>query len=391
MEIGFNKPYQTGKETYYISDAIKRQHISGNGYYTGLCHRFFEHRYGYLKVLLTNSCTDALEMAAILLNIQPGDEIIVPSYTFTSSANAFILRGAKIVFTDSGDSNPNMNIELIKPLVNSRTKAIVAVHYGGVACDMDELMALAKKHNIFVIEDAAQAIDACYKGRPLGSIGHLGCISFHESKNITCGEGGLLIVNDERFIRRSEIIWEKGTNRAAFSRGEVSKYEWKDLGSSFLTSELNAAFLFAQLEDMDIIQSKRRATWNEYYDKLRELDGDYLPVIPWYSSNNGHSFYLVCKSAKEKKQLQSYLSENGIQAIGHYVPLHRSSYFKKLHDGRLLHNTYKFGTCLIRLPIFYSITPEEKEYIIEHVKCFFHLVRKPVTHSRDSMLVVVRA
>jgi dTDP-4-amino-4,6-dideoxygalactose transaminase len=391
MKIGFNKPYQTGNESYYISDAIKRQHISGNGYYTGLCHRFFEQRFGYLKVLLTNSCTDALEMAAILLNIQKGDEVIVPSYTFTSSANAFILRGAKIVFADSESSHPNMDVAKLKPLINSKTKVIVAVHYGGIACDMDELMALAKKHNIFVVEDAAQAIDASYKGKPLGGIGHLGCMSFHESKNITCGEGGLLIINDKRFVRRAEIIWEKGTNRAAFSRGEVSKYEWKDVGSSFLASELNAAFLYAQLEQLDALQNKRRSIWNEYYERLSELGKDYLPVIPWYASNNWHSFYLVCKSAKEKKNLQTYLNENGIQAIGHYVPLHRSSYFKKLHDKRLLNNTIKFAGCLLRLPIFYSISSVEREYIIEHIKRFFHLIKEPVTKRGNSMLVVVRA
>ena len=391
MKIGFNKPYNTGNESYYISDAIKRQHISGNGYYTGLCHRFFQQRFGYSKVLLTNSCTDALEMAAILLHIEPGDEVIVPSYTFTSSANAFILRGAKIVFADSECSHPNIDISKLKPLINSRTKVIVAVHYGGIACDMDELMAIAKKHNIFVVEDAAQAIDACYKGKPLGSIGHLGCISFHESKNITCGEGGLLIINDKRFIKRAEIIWEKGTNRAAFSRGEVSKYEWMDLGSSFLASELNAAFLYAQLGQLDILQSKRRSIWNEYYEKLSELGKDYLPFVPWYSSNNGHSFYLVCKNAKEKENLQSYLNENGIQAIGHYVPLHRSPYFRKLHDGRLLNNTNKFGSCLLRLPVFYTISSEEREYIIEHVKRFFNLIQEPINRRENSMLVVVRA
>jgi len=299
MKIGFNKPYHTGNESYYISDAIKRQHISGNGYYTGLCHHFFQQRFGYLKVLLTNSGTDALEMAAILLNIQQGDEVIVPSYTFTSCANAFMLRGAKIIFADSECSHPNIDIAKLKPLINSKTKVIVAVHYGGLACDMDELMALAKKYNIFVVEDAAQAIDACYKGKPLGSIGHLGCMSFHETKNITCGEGGLLIINDKRFVRRAEIIWEKGTNRAAFSRGEVSKYEWKDVGSSFLASELSAAFLYAQLEQLDALQSKRRSVWNEYYESLTELGKGYLPVNPWYSSNNGHSFYLVFKQCHQ--------------------------------------------------------------------------------------------
>ncbi len=393
MKIGFNKPYPAGKEVDYIADAVKREHISGNGFYTKACHRFFEDTYKFKKVLLTSSCTDALEMAAILLNIESGDEIIMPSFTFTSCANAFILRGAKIIFADSQPHHPNMDVASLRQLITPKTRAILAVHYAGIACDMDKLMELAREYNLFVIEDAAQAIDSFYKGRPLGGIGHLGCISFHESKNITCGEGGLLIINDERFIARAEIIWEKGTNRAAFFRGEINKYSWVDIGSSFLASELNAAFLCAQLERLKDIQERRKQSWAYYYNGLADLDTVSLPYIPDYSSNNAHCFYLICENPDQKKALENWLKIHDIQAIGHYVPLHSSSFFLDKHDGRQLPNTEKFASCLIRLPIFYELSPIEQQVIIKYVKDFFetrilHLKQQAVPLINDTARII---
>ncbi len=370
MEIGYNKPYPAGNEIIYIADAVKKQHISGNGYYTKACHRFFEETYQFKKVLLTSSCTDALEMAAILLDIQPGDEIIMPSYTFSSCPNAFILRGARIVFADSLPDHPNMDISSIRSLITPKTRAILAVHYGGTACDMDALMELALEYNLFVIEDAAQAIDSFYKGRPLGGIGHLGCMSFHESKNITCGEGGLLIINDERFAARAEVIWEKGTSRAAFFRGEISRYTWTDIGSSFLPSELNAAFLYAQLERLKDIQDRRLRAWIYYNNALSDLDELQPPMLPGYSTNNAHCFYLICRSGEEKTALESWLKIRGIQALGHYLPLHTSDFFVEKHDGRILPNTDKYADCLIRLPLFYELTPIEQQLIIKSIKDF---------------------
>ena len=274
LSIPFNKPFFTGKETVYIQDAVSSGKISGNGYYTQLCHDFFEKKYSFNKVLLTSSCTDALEMAAILIDIKPGDEVIVPSYTFVSTANAFVLRGAKIIFADSREDHPGLDEDKIEELITPKTKAIVPVHYAGVACDMDKIMAIAGKYNLFVVEDAAQAIDSYYTGkdgvrRPLGSIGHLAAFSFHETKNIISGEGGMLVVNDDQFSKRAEIIWEKGTNRSAFFKGEVDKYGWVDIGSSFLPSDITAAFLWAQLEYLDEIQDKRKVIWNTYYEGLK--------------------------------------------------------------------------------------------------------------------------
>lgn len=266
--IPFNKPYLTGYETLYIEDAVKSGKISGNGLYTSKCHEYFENRYGFNKCLLTTSCTDALEMAAILCDIHFGDEVIIPSYTFVSSANAFVLRGAKIVFADSRKDHPCIDESKLEELITDKTKVIVVVHYAGIACNMDVIMQIANRYNILVVEDAAHAIDAFYKGKPLGSIGHLGCFSFHETKNIIAGEGGMLIINDKRFNTRAEIIWEKGTNRAAFWRGEVNKYGWVDIGSSFLPSEVIAAFLYAQLENLDKIQKKRKEIWQYYYTEL---------------------------------------------------------------------------------------------------------------------------
>ncbi len=361
--IPFNKPYLTGKETKYIEDAVRTGKISGNGKYTKMCQEFFEEKWGFKKCLLTTSCTDALEMCAILLDIKQGDEVIVPSYTFVSTALAFVREGAKIVFADSMENHPNIDAEEIEALITEKTKAIVCVHYAGVACDMDKIMALADKYGLFVVEDAAQAIDSYYTDksgvkRALGTIGHLSAFSFHETKNIISGEGGMLGVNDERFIKRSEIIWEKGTNRAEFFRGETNKYGWKDVGSSFLPSEIIAAFLWAQLENLDDIQSRRKELWDNYYNSLSgiaEGKGFDLPVIPAYATNNAHMFYLVCKSLNQRQDLIGNFKNKGILAVFHYLSLHKSDYYKTKHDGRELKNCDKFADCLVRLPLFYEL------------------------------------
>ncbi|HWY37016.1 MAG TPA: dTDP-4-amino-4,6-dideoxygalactose transaminase, partial [Bacteroidia bacterium] len=348
--ITFNKPYFTGKETDYIFEAVQSMKISGDGMFTHKCHDFFEKKYGFKKVLLTTSCTDALEMAAILLDIKEGDEIITPSFTFVSTVNAFILRGAKIIFADSYADEPNIDVSKIESLITPRTKAIVPVHYAGAACEMDKIMELAQKHNLFVVEDAAQAIDSFYTGsdgvkKPLGSIGHMAAFSFHETKNIMAGEGGMLVINDDRFIKRAEIIREKGTNRSAFFRGEIDKYGWVDIGSSFLPSDIIAAFLFAQLESLDKIQAKRKDTWNSYHTGLQPLEKAgklKLPEIPSYATNNAHMFYLVCKNLDERTKLIAHLKKNGIAAVFHYLSLHRSPFYHAKHDGRDLSNTDRY-------------------------------------------------
>lgn len=374
--IDFNRPHLTGKETHYIYQAVADGKLSGNGVFTKKCQKFFEERYGFKKCLLTTSCTDALEMAAILCDIQPGDEVIVPSYTFVSSALAFVRAGAKIVFADSMAENPNINAEKIESLITPRTKAIVPVHYAGVACDMDRIMEIAEKHNLIVVEDAAQAIDSYYKGRPLGSIGHLSAFSFHETKNIIAGEGGMLCINDERFIRRAEIIWEKGTNRAEFFRGEVNKYGWVDTGSSFLPSEVVAAFLWAQLEHIDDIQSRRKHLWELYYKSLSPLTSNLspklaLPVLPDYATNNAHMFYLVCKTLEQRTALIKHLKDNGIQAVFHYLSLHSSPYYMDKHDGRELPECDRYADCLVRLPMFYDLKDEQVIDICNTINAFF--------------------
>lgn len=373
MNIPFNKPHLTGKEAHYMYQAVAEGKLSGNGAFTKKCQQFFEERYGFRKCLLTTSCTDALEMAAILCDIQPGDEVIVPSYTFVSSALAFVRAGAKIVFADSMKENPNIDAEKIEALITPRTKAIVPVHYAGVACDMDRIMDIANKHNLIVVEDAAQAIDSYYKGRPLGSIGHMSAFSFHETKNIIAGEGGMLCINDERFIRRAEIIWEKGTNRAEFFRGEVNKYGWVDTGSSFLPSEVIAAFLWAQLEHLDEIQSRRKHLWELYYSCLSPIANCPSPKfalanIPDYATNNAHMFYLVCNSLEERTALIKHLKENGILAVFHYLSLHSSPYYTDKHDGRELLECDRYADCLVRLPMYYDLEDEEVLEICEIIK-----------------------
>lgn len=369
--IPFNKPCLTGKEAHYMYQAVYTGKLSGNGVFTKKCQQFFEDRYGFKKAIMTTSGTDALEMAAMLCDVKPGDEVIVPSYTFVSSALAFVRQGAKIVFADSCKDNPNIDADLIEGLITDRTKVIVPVHYAGVACDMDRIMDIANRHNLLVVEDAAQAIDSYFKGKPLGGIGHFGCFSFHETKNITAGgEGGLLCVNDDRFIRRAEIIWEKGTNRAEFFRGEVNKYGWVDTGSSFLPSEIVAAFLWAQLENLDMIQDKRKLLWSEYYKLLKPLAEQgrfHLPDVPDYATNNGHMFYLVCNSFEERTALIAKLKAAGIGAVFHYLSLHSSPYYQDKHDGRDLPNCDHFADCLVRLPMFYELSIEEVDQICRFI------------------------
>lgn len=375
--IPFNKPFLTGKETHYIYSAVETGTLSGNGDFTKKCQRFFENKYGFKKALLTTSCTDALEMAAILCDLQPGDEVIVPSYTFVSTALAFVRVGARIVFADSMCRNPNIDAEQIEALITPRTKVIVPVHYAGAACDMDRIMEIAEKHHLLVVEDAAQAIDSYYKGRPLGSIGHLAAFSFHETKNIISGEGGLLAINDERFIRRAEIIWEKGTNRAEFYRGVVNKYGWVDTGSSFLPSEVIAAFLWAQLENLDVIQSKRKALWETYYKLLTPLtEKGYfsLPDIPDYATNNAHMFYLVFLDLERRSAFIQYLKEHDIQAVFHYLSLHQSQYYKsQCTDIPSLPECERYADCLVRLPLFYDLTDEQQAYIISIINTYYGL------------------
>ncbi|UPT72122.1 MAG: dTDP-4-amino-4,6-dideoxygalactose transaminase [Flavobacterium sp. JAD_PAG50586_2] len=361
--IPFNKPYFTGKEIKYIEEAIKTGKISGNNTFTKKCQLFFESNYGIKKALLTTSCTDALEMAAILINIKEGDEVIMPSYTFVSTANAFVLRGAKIVFADSKKDHPNIDETKIEALITSKTKAIVPVHYAGVACEMDTILEISKKYNLYVIEDAAQAIDSYYTAKDgitkaLGSIGHLATFSFHETKNIISGEGGLLAINDEQFIERAEIIWEKGTNRASFFRGEVNKYGWTDVGSSFLPSEMISAFLWAQLENLEQIQKVRKSHWNNYEIKLKKWAYEnkiQLPQVPNYATNNAHMFYLVCQSLEQRTHLLEYLKQNQISATFHYISLHKSPFYLSKYEGNELPEADKFTDTLVRLPLFYEL------------------------------------
>lgn len=378
--IPFNKPYLTGKEAHYMYQAVFSGKISGNGIFTQKCQKFFETRYGFKKCLLTTSCTDALEMAAILCNVQLGDEVIVPSYTFVSSALAFVRQGAKIVFADSCTNNPNIDADKIEALITPKTKVIVPVHYAGVACDMDKIMAIANRYNLLVVEDAAQAIDSYYKGKPLGSIGHLGCFSFHETKNIISGEGGMLAINDDRFIRRSEIIWEKGTNRSEFFRGEVNKYGWVDAGSSFLPSEIISAFLYAQLENLMMIQDRRKAIWGGYYDRLANLGEQgtiALPNIPSSGTNNAHMFYLVCNSLDERSALIKYLKKHDILSVFHYLSLHKSDYYtKKYSEIPHLPNCDRYAECLLRLPMYYELMDEQVENICSLINSFFQNIRR---------------
>lgn len=369
--IPFNKPYLTGKEAHYLYQAVYSGHISGNGNYTKRCQAFFEEKWGFKKTLLTTSCTDALEMCALLLDIDQNDEVIVPSYTFVSSALAFERQGAQIVFADSRNDHPGIDENKIEALITPKTKAIVVVHYAGVAVDMDIIMEIAKKHNIYVIEDTAQAIDSYYKGKPLGSIGHFGTFSFHETKNIQCGEGGLLAINDESFINRAEIIWEKGTNRAEFFRGEANKYGWKDTGSSFLPSELNASFLYAQLENLEDIQNKRKEIWQAYYNNLKPLEEKdllKLPIVPEYATNNGHMFYIILKDVAQRSSFIKYMADKNVKCVFHYLSLHQSDYYLNNNELQHLERSDYYSDCLVRLPLFYELNNSR---IFKMIKSFF--------------------
>jgi len=378
-KIVFNKPFISGNEYKYIHQAVSSGKLSGNGFFTKLCHEYIEERFNFVKVFLTTSCTDALEMAALLSGISPGDEVIIPSFTFVSTALAFTRQGANVVFWDSRHDHPGADEELLDSLVTSKTKAIVPVHYAGVSCDMDAIMAISKKYNLVVIEDAAQAIDSYYLGRPVGGVGHLGAYSFHDTKNIISGEGGLLIVNQEEYVKRAEIIWEKGTDRSKFFRGEVDKYSWVDTGSSFLASEITAAFLLAQLENIERIQKQRIHIWEMYYTGLYELEEEgllKLPQIPAYSTNNAHMFYVICRTEQERDDLIGELKREGILAVFHYSSLHASKYGKQFLKGtETIKYSNIYSTRLLRLPMYYELQDNEIEYVISRIKRFFKQCR----------------
>jgi dTDP-4-amino-4,6-dideoxygalactose transaminase len=371
--IPFNKPYLTGKEMHYIYQAVYSGKISGNGIYTQKCQKFFEEHYHFKKTLMTTSCTDALEMAAMLANIQSGDEVIIPSYTFVSTALAFVRQGAKIIFADSNAQNPNIDVQHIQELITPKTKVIVPVHYAGIACDMDPITELAKRYDLLIIEDAAQAIDSFYKGIPLGSIGDMAAFSFHETKNINSGEGGMLAINNERLMNRAEIIWEKGTNRSEFFRGEVDKYGWVDIGSSFLPSEIIAAYLYAQIENLDNIQLKRKQIWKSYFEGLKSLQnyGIQIPFIPDYATNNAHMFYLVCSDLRQRSLLIEHLKNNNIHSVFHYQSLHKSPYYISKHDKREIPFSDKYTDCLVRLPLYYELASTDLQRIIDTILEFF--------------------
>jgi dTDP-4-amino-4,6-dideoxygalactose transaminase len=370
MNIPFNKPYMTGKELWYVSQAHANGHLSGDGVFTKKCNAWLENRIGCRKALLTHSCTAALEMAAILVDLQPGDEIIMPSYTFVSTANAFVLRGAVAVFVDIRPDTLNIDETLIEAAITPKTKAIVAVHYAGVSCEMDTIMAIASKYNLLVIEDAAQGIMSTYKGRPLGSIGHLGALSFHETKNIISGEGGALLVNDLTFADRAEMIREKGTNRSLFFRGQVDKYTWVDFGSSYLPSELIGSFLWAQMEEADSITRRRMEIWNVYHQSLQSLEKKEKirrPTIPSDCTHNGHMYYLLLSDLDKRTAFIGNLKQKGIGSVFHYVPLHSSpmgeKYGRKSGD---LKQTRLLSDRLVRLPLWLGLEEHLAE-VIHHV------------------------
>lgn len=373
--IPFNKPYMTGKELWYISQAHHNMHLSGGGPFSNRCHEWFERRLGSYKAFLTHSCTAALEMAAILCDIQPGDEVIMPSFTFVSTANAFALRGAVPVFVDIREDTFNIDERLIEEAITSRTRAIVPVHYAGRACAMDDIMYLANRNKLWVIEDAAQALMSSFNGRFLGTIGHIGCLSFHETKNVISGEGGALLLNDGKLAERAEIIWEKGTNRKKFFRGEIDKYTWVDIGSSFLPSELIAAFLYAQLEQADVIIAKRRQIYKRYYDALQPLAQTGKIRLPSEQNGdlcNGHMFCLLTKTIEERTRLIAFLNESGVNAVFHYVPLHSSPAGRKF--GRTcgsLQTTEIISDTLLRLPMYCEMTNEEVDEVVLLIKKYY--------------------
>jgi dTDP-4-amino-4,6-dideoxygalactose transaminase len=375
MTIPFNKPFIVGKELYYIAQAVQSGQLSGDGLYTKKCHRWFEDHLDCKKVMLTHSCTAALEMAAILCDIQPGDEVIMPSFTFVSTANAFVLRGGRPVFVDIRPDTLNINEQLIEMAITPRTKAIVPVHYAGVPCAMDEIMDIAKRHQLLVVEDAAQALLSRHKDCFIGTIGHLGCVSFHETKNIISGEGGALLINDERFIEHAEIIREKGTNRAKFYNGEVDKYTWVDIGSSFLPSELIGAFLYAQLEQAEKIIARRCEIYRHYYEGLKHLYEREFIRLPFSREdclNNSHIFYIITRSQAERSELIAYLKQRAIWALFHYIPLHSS--LAGMKYGRVsgkMAVTDDISERILRLPMYYEMTDNETERVVKAVEGFY--------------------
>ncbi len=372
--IPFNKPYYTGRELKYVAEAFERGQTAGNGEFTRRCQNFFEERYGFPKCLLTQSCTDALEMCALLARIEPGDEVIVPSYTFVSTANAFVLRGATIKFADSEVGRPHVCPADIERLITPRTKVIVVVHYGGTAVDLTRILEVARRHGILVVEDAAQAVDSRYHGRPLGSLGDLATFSFHETKNIISGEGGMLVINRADLCERAEILWEKGTNRSAFFRGEVAKYQWIDVGSSFLPSELTAATLWSQLESLDEIQSRRVALWHRYDESLREVvarNGLGSPLIGEGGTVNGHLYYLICRSLEERTELIAHLKRGGVHAVFHYQSLHSSPFHPAGSVDGELPNSDRFTDRLLRLPMFYSLSEDDVAVAVAGIEEFY--------------------
>jgi dTDP-4-amino-4,6-dideoxygalactose transaminase len=366
--IPFNKPYMTGRELWYIAQAHTNSHLSGDGNFTRKCNMWLEALTGAHKALLTHSCTAALEMGALLSNIQRGDEVIMPSYTFVSTANAFVLRGGVPVFVDIRPDTLNIDETLIEPAITPLTKAIVPVHYAGVACEMDVIIDIAKRHNLIVLEDAAQGVMSTYKNKPLGSIGHLGAYSFHETKNIIAGEGGALLVNDERFAERAEIIREKGTNRSQFFRGQVDKYTWVDVGSSYLTGEVIAAFLWAQMEEADAITEKRLAIWNHYHEALQPLEAAGVlrrPIIPEDCKHNAHMYYILLESLEKRTKMIHHLRERAVNTVFHYVPLHSSpagSLYCRVYGTML--NTESISDRLLRLPLWVGMSREMVEHIV---------------------------
>lgn len=380
MKIPFNKPPVAGSELAYIAEALSSGKLSGDGYFSNKCKSWFESKLSPSKVLLTPNCTQALEMAALLLDIEAGDEVIMPSYTFVSTANAFVIRGARVKFVDIQKDTMNLDVSLIEPAISSRTKAIVVVHYAGVSCDMDKVTALAQKHSLYVVEDAAQGMMSTYKGQALGTIGDLGTYSFHETKNYTSGgEGGLLLINNPTFFERAEIIREKGTDRSKFFRGTVDKYTWQDIGSSYLPSELQAAYLFSQLENADRINNDRLRSWNRYYQAFEEecsLGLIECPYIPQDCEHNGHLFYLLMRSGEERSKFIEYMKSQGVMSVFHYVPLHSSPAGRHFGEfsGDDLHTT-ACSERLVRLPLYFGITDDEIAYVIQSAKRYLSTLR----------------
>jgi dTDP-4-amino-4,6-dideoxygalactose transaminase len=376
--IPFNKPFFVGTETEYLRQAVAAGHLSGDGAFTRRCHAFLEQRWGFGKALLTTSATSALEMAALLVGIGPGDEVIMPAFTFVSTANAFVLRGARVVFADSLAGHPNLDVASVAALITPRTRALVAVHYAGVPCDMAPLLALGRQHDIPVIEDAAQALGSFYQGQPAGTLGQLAAFSFHETKNVSAGEGGLLTLADPAYFQAAEIIREKGTNRSAFFRGEIDKYNWVSVGSSYLPSEATVALLWAQLEQVDFIQQRRLAQWGRYHAALVGLAGlgVGLPTVPDYATANGHLYFLVCRSLAERSALIRFLRERDILAVFHYQALHRSPYYTTHHPElvRALPQAERYSACLLRLPLFHALTEAEQQRVLDAVLTFYHSI-----------------